>query len=242
MESVALEPTRRRRGKGARKKKKKPAGVRVWERGCTIRRASFDPGAEAERLPEDAREMKDPLHRQPPASPHSLLPGSSPAPAYTCALHAGLENFPRTPPAPSPPTRPGVVALRDSPSPLVSLPYCGTPKSGRPDHPIRGRRTLPRTAREGSRMLARTHPGGSAPGPTQVSAPSSAASWAPESSPEAAGSSLLPRLQVGPPPPSGMGAIDPSVHGPGSPACFSHGIYSKRSEAPKRTGVWLGKG
>ena len=122
LESVALEPTRGRRGKGARKKKKKTAGVRVREGGCTIRWASFDPGAEAERLPEDAREMKDPLRHQPPASPHSLLPGSSPTPAYTCALHAGLENFPLTPSAPSHPTLPGVVTLLDSPSRLVSLP------------------------------------------------------------------------------------------------------------------------
>ena len=188
--------------------------------------------------------MKDPLRRQPPAARHSLLPRSSPAPAYTCALHAGLENFPRTPPVPSPPTRPSVGVLRDPPSPLVSLPRCGKKAAelGRPDRPIRGRRPSHELRGKDRGCWLAPHPGGSAPGPTQVSAPSSAASWASRSSPEAAGSSLLPRLQVGPPPPSGKGAIDPSVHGPGSPACFSHGIYSKRSEAPKRRGVWLGKG
>lgn len=94
-------------------------------------------------------------------------------------------------------------------------------------------------------MAPAPHPCGSALGPTRARVPCQArrlaAGWAPGSSPEAGGSSPFPRLGAGSPPPSGKGAIDPSVQGPGSPACFSHGIYCKRPEAPKRKRL-AGKG
>lgn len=61
--------------------------------------------------------------------------------------------------------------------------------------------------------------------------------------PEAAGSSLLPRLQVGPPPPSGWGGR--LIHlstGLAHRRVLVTGFTVKRSEAPKRRGIWLGKG
>ena len=243
MERRAPEPSRGRGGKGARKKK--PCLVaRVWGRGCTIR-GWMRPSANEPRqsvFPKALGRRRIPSGASPQRPRAACLPRSSPAYAYTCALRAELENFPRTPAARSPPIRPSVAALRDCPSPLVSLLLCGkkSAEPGRPDRLIGGRRTSPNCAGGIGEEDSHATPAGAPrdrPGPglcARLGGRRSAASWAPGSSPTAAGSSPLPRLWVGSPPPSGKGAIDPSVHGPGSPACFSHGIYSKRSEAPKR--------
>lgn len=120
---------------------------------------------------------------------------------------------------------------------------------GRPDRLLRGRLTCPNcTGRDLSG--ARTPPrlaGAPETDPAQGSVPGklrgqrSAAGWARRALPRQPAANRFGGSGWGPPPPAEKGAIDPSVDGPGSPACFSHGIYSKRPEAPKRERL-AGKG
>ena len=143
----------------------------------------MDPGVQAECLPEGAREKKDPLKRQPPASPRSLPAQVQPRTRiHLCSPRGARELSLHTPGAPHAP------ALQPFETPLPQwslLPWCGR-KAVVPERPDRllEQRTCPNRTR-GIGPGLEPHPGGRSgdrPGPglrAKLGGPRSATGWAP---------------------------------------------------------------
>lgn len=149
----------------------------VWRLGCgegaTPSSGGYVQGwgTGAESLPGGAREKKDPSDASRRRLGAARWPGSSPLHTYTCAFHAKLENFPRTPVAHSPPARLASQPF-EIPFPYSLLPGAGRRlPSGRPDRHHRGSQTCPNHAEWGRRGLAPYAGGSAQKSPSLGSAP-----------------------------------------------------------------------
>lgn len=241
------QPSRGHGGRGARKS---PAGRPGSGEGLhpPWADAFLGPGSRSRASPRRRKRKEAPPAPAPSVPPQPACPGLAPSTHTRVLSTRSSRTFPTRPWRPRPSHAPALQPF-ETPLPHSSpLPWRGRKAAmpGRPDRLLRGRLTCPsRTGRIG-RGLA-PHPGGSTrdrPGPglrAKLGGPRSAAGWAPRALPRQPAATGFGGSGWGPPPPAEKGAIDPSVDGPGSPACFSHGIYSKRPEAPKRKRL-AGKG
>lgn len=196
-------------GVGGRALEKAPLGGLGLGKRLHPRRADASLARESKPSvsPKTQWKRRTPLERQPRASRRSQPAGTSPSHVDSCDLHAELENFPRMPaarlPLVTPSSQPFETLPQCLPSPELAEDCCAQTPSRRPPKPSEPRRRS--QARTGTPLRPERPKTAGARTRRQARCPRLAAAWVVGSSPEAAGSSPLPRLRVGSPSPSREG-------------------------------------